>query len=78
MPKHSVPRGGINSPLRDTFLACFRQEVQGEELPPCPHLGTPSRDRRVAFAKNVAFPIVALATGIFDDFSTFLRRTKKE
>ena len=74
---HSVPRGGINSPRRDTFLACFRQEVQGGEPPPCPRVAL-SRDRRVAFAKNVVFPIVALATGIFGDFYTFFRLTRPE
>ena len=67
---HSVPRGGINSPLRDTFLAYFRQEVQGGEPPSCPRVAL-SRDHRVAFAKNAVFPIVALATGIFGDFTFF-------
>ena len=72
-----MPRGGINSPLRDTFLARFRQEVQGGEPPPCPRVA-PSRDRRVAFEKNVVFSIVALATEIFADFPTFFRLTRQE
>ena len=59
---HSVHRGGINSPLRDMFLACFRQEVQGGEPPPCPRVAL-SWDRRVAFAKNI--PHSRLSDGDF-------------
>ena len=51
--------------------------MQGGEPPPCPRVAL-SPDRRVAFTKNVVFPIVALATGIFGDFSTFFRLTRPE